>query len=77
MELHCPECHSIVYSRRALLCGVCGKRLPDSFRFHGEQAEKIEGELKKAKVILKYWQQMPDGKSASNAPLAPYLHRPD
>jgi len=74
-ELRCPECGSIVYSRRALLCGVCGKRLPEEFHFHGEQAQKVEHELKKAKTILKYWQNMPEGKSAKDAPLPPYLSR--
>jgi hypothetical protein len=52
MELHCPECNSIVYSRRADVCGVCGKPLPEAFHFHGDQAEKIEAELEHARHDL-------------------------
>ena len=41
MEVHCPACGSVIYSRRAKLCGVCSARLPDELRITGENAEKI------------------------------------
>jgi hypothetical protein len=43
MEVHCPACGAILYSRRAKLCGVCNCHLPDEVRITGEEAEKISG----------------------------------
>ena len=42
----CPACGSIIYSRRHVLCGVCGERLPEELLFPVEQREKIAAELK-------------------------------
>ncbi|MDB6079871.1 MAG: hypothetical protein JWO82_3618 [Akkermansiaceae bacterium] len=52
MELHCPDCGSIVYSRRSPKCGVCGKPLPESFRFSPEEAARYEEQLRIAKEGL-------------------------
>jgi hypothetical protein len=41
MELHCPACGSIIYSRRSKLCGICDAPLPEELRITGPQAEKI------------------------------------
>lgn len=41
MEVHCPACGSVIYSRRAKLCGVCSAPLPEELRITGAQAEKI------------------------------------
>src|SRR5437016_10371409 len=41
-ERHCPSCHSIVYSRRHKLCGVCGQVLPEDCRFTATEAESVE-----------------------------------
>jgi len=41
MEVHCPACGSVIYSRRAKLCGVCIAPLPEELRITGAQAEKI------------------------------------
>ena len=48
MEVHCPACGAILYSRRAKLCGVCNAHLPDEVRITGEQARKIEGQFAQA-----------------------------
>ena len=28
MEFRCPNCHSLIYSRKNKICGVCEKPLP-------------------------------------------------
>jgi hypothetical protein len=48
MEVHCPACGAILYSRRAKLCGVCNAHLPDEVRITGEQARKIAGQFDQA-----------------------------
>ena len=48
MEVRCPACGAILYSRRAKLCGVCNAHLPDEVRVTGEQARKIEGQFNQA-----------------------------
>lgn len=45
----CPKCGSIIYSRRNVLCGACGERLPKELLFTPEQREMVEKELKDAK----------------------------
>jgi uncharacterized Zn finger protein (UPF0148 family) len=49
MQHKCPHCGSVVYSRRNVLCGVCGKRLPDSVLFTAEERTVVERELAEAK----------------------------
>lgn len=46
MEVHCPACGSVIYSRRAKLCGVCSAPLPEELRITGKQAEKISSLVK-------------------------------
>jgi hypothetical protein len=41
----CPKCGSIIYSRRNVLCGVCGERLPDELLFTPQEREAVEREL--------------------------------
>jgi hypothetical protein len=38
----CPVCHSIIYSRRHKLCGVCGEKLPADCLFSADQAHSVE-----------------------------------
>jgi uncharacterized Zn finger protein (UPF0148 family) len=45
MEYKCPECGSIIYSRRNILCGVCGKQLPPELLFTPEEKEKFDRQL--------------------------------
>lgn len=42
---HCPQCHSIIYSRRSRRCGFCEATLPKSLHFTEEQRAKIEKEM--------------------------------
>ena len=46
MTAKCPNCGSIIYSRRNVLCGVCGKRLPPELLFTSEERQAVERELK-------------------------------
>ena len=43
-ECRCPECNSIVYSRRNRLCGVCGESLPAELLFSPDEARRIHEE---------------------------------
>lgn len=45
MTPKCPKCGSIIYSRRNVLCGVCGERLPSELLFTPEQREAVERDL--------------------------------
>ena len=48
-EHKCPKCGSVIYSRRNVLCGVCGERLPSELLFTAEEREEVERDLTKAK----------------------------
>jgi hypothetical protein len=45
MTPKCPECGSIIYSRRNVLCSVCGKRLPPDLLFTPEERQRVESDL--------------------------------
>src|SRR5438445_13289155 len=37
----CPNCSSIIYSRKNKLCGVCGDPLPESLLFTPAEANRL------------------------------------
>ena len=41
-QLRCPQCDSIIYSRRHKLCGVCAQELPPKFLFPAEDAQRLQ-----------------------------------
>jgi len=49
MEHKCPNCGSLIYSRRNVLCGVCGNRLPESLLFTAAEREGVERDLAEAR----------------------------
>jgi uncharacterized Zn finger protein (UPF0148 family) len=49
MTPNCPKCGSVIYSRRNVLCGVCGERLPDELLFSPQEREKVERDLQELK----------------------------
>lgn len=49
MEFKCPKCGSLIYSRRHVLCGVCGERIPSELLFTPEQQAAVEREMKEIK----------------------------
>ena len=57
MQLHCPSCGSVIYSRRGKLCGVCSAPLPEELRITGEQAEKIGKLVKQMESNIRRMEQ--------------------
>ena len=46
---NCPKCGSIIYSRRNVLCGICGEQLPKNLLFTPEERAKVERDLENLK----------------------------
>ncbi len=42
----CPSCHSIIYSRRQTICGICESPLPAGFLFSYAEAKAVESLLR-------------------------------
>lgn len=42
MEHKCPKCSSVIYSRKNVLCGVCGERLPAKSLFTAKERAAVE-----------------------------------
>jgi hypothetical protein len=57
MEKRCPACNSVIYSRRARLCGVCSAPVPEELRITGEQAKKIGDMVKEAERNIRRMEQ--------------------
>ncbi len=53
MEFKCPKCGSVIYSRRNVLCGACGERLPQELLFSPEERAAVEKELANLKQQTK------------------------
>jgi hypothetical protein len=51
----CPECHSVIYSRRHKVCGVCNQPLPDYLLFTPMQARRVEELLRFERVRHRQW----------------------
>jgi len=45
MELKCPHCGSVIYSRKNKLCGVCEEPLPADLLFSDTVAKKVDQEM--------------------------------
>lgn len=64
MSPKCPFCGSVIYSRRNVLCGVCGQRLPNWLLFTSEERQAVERELTEAKRRM---QEASDARRARDA----------
>lgn len=53
----CPECHSILYTRRHRLCGVCGQELPTAILFSSEESNRVRGLLESERAKHRAWMQ--------------------
>jgi hypothetical protein len=51
----CPACHSIIYSRRHSLCGVCGNPLPENRLFTPSEANAVTRLLAIEKQRYRQW----------------------
>lgn len=49
MEHKCPNCSSMIYSRKNVLCEVCGERLPPELLFTAEERAAVERDMADAK----------------------------
>lgn len=55
---HCPECHSIIYSRRHRLCGVCGLPLPVELLFSPSESARVERLLRGEQTRHRKWMEL-------------------
>ncbi len=51
----CPGCHSIIYSRRHKLCGVCSQPLPGELLFTAAEAAQVEHLLRSEQARHRKW----------------------
>ncbi|MFO1499044.1 MAG: hypothetical protein U1G07_11735 [Verrucomicrobiota bacterium] len=51
----CPECKSIIYSRRHKLCSVCAEPLPEQLLFSTTEAERVEQLLRNEQSRHRKW----------------------
>ena len=51
----CPNCSSIVYSRRHRLCGVCSQPLPEEFLFPVQESRRIKQLLEMERQNHRRW----------------------
>jgi hypothetical protein len=53
----CPECHSVIYSRRHRLCGVCSHPLPEHLLFTANESIRIEQLLRDERQRHRLWME--------------------
>jgi predicted nucleic acid-binding Zn ribbon protein len=51
----CPECNSIIYTRRHRLCGVCGEELPEELLFSVMEASRVKELLRNEQHRHRVW----------------------
>jgi hypothetical protein len=56
-ERRCPNCDSIIYSRRHKACGVCAEPLPLACLFSVQEAESVERLLDEERGRHRKWLQ--------------------
>jgi hypothetical protein len=52
---HCPDCRSVIYSRRHKLCGVCAAVLPDEILFNAAQAQNVSSFMREERQRHRAW----------------------
>jgi hypothetical protein len=77
MEFKCPKCGSVIYSRRNVLCGVCGERLPDELLFTAEQRAVMDRELADSKRKAREARQAQSGLGRTTASSAEFWYGSD
>jgi hypothetical protein len=53
--VQCPECRSIIYSRRHKLCGVCSQPLPEDLLFTMNEAKRIQRIVDSERARHRQW----------------------
>lgn len=54
-KFKCPQCGSIVYSRKSRFCGVCGHTLPESFLFSPQESARVQSALRSERARHRKW----------------------
>lgn len=54
-ERRCPHCHSIIYSRRHRVCGVCCKPLPAACTFTENESAQVASLLQEERQRHRQW----------------------
>ncbi len=54
-KFKCPECDSIIYSRKSRFCGVCGVTLPESFLFSAAESERVKTTISMERSRHREW----------------------
>ena len=75
MPPKCPNCGSVIYSRKNVLCGVCGKTLPPELLFKAEERQRAERDLADAKRRAKRTRLSGNDAPADSSP--PFLSSTD
>ena len=61
MEFRCPNCHSLIYSRKNKICGVCEQPLPKEFWMSDAEKTFWKQEMDKEEKLAKdFGQQLKD-----------------
>lgn len=68
MEVHCPACGAVIYSRRGKLCGVCNAHLPEQLRITGEQADRIASQVQQAQDSIRRIRSQRESPSGGGMP---------
>jgi hypothetical protein len=55
--VRCPECDSIIYSRRHRLCGVCSQPLPEELLFNTREAMRVEALVTAERIRHRKWME--------------------
>jgi len=53
--LRCPECDSIIYSRKSKLCGVCSATLPEEFHLTRQEEARLKQMLEAERNRHRQW----------------------
>lgn len=54
-KFKCPQCTSIIYSRKSRFCGVCGTTLPESFLFNAAERELLTRTMSRERTLHREW----------------------
>jgi len=64
VEFRCPNCHSLIYSRKPKICGQCGMLLPAELLLNDVQAQAVTDERRWARALAAKF----DGQRSATAP---------
>jgi len=69
-DLRCPNCYSLIYSRKPKICGQCGAFLPAELLLTDFQAEALADQRRAARALADKFDQLHGGGQPSPLPLS-------